>query len=427
MKKNLIFYFYLKDNNRIDGTAHHHLNLLKRYSHIFDGQKILYLATDKEPENKEEILSLFGFLGEITYKFVKNDPELRESKYFIPMINEIRDRNSLTFFGHSKGLTTEGSPDSMMDWIISMYYFNLEPLYLPNIWNSLYGDSVFAGILRKDIPCPPCVSSNWHYSGTFFWFNTKKVFERSLDFYKYGRFEVESFPGNHSDVSKSYCEERFTWDNNFDARYSFFWANFFDRLTENELLDYKKVSRKISIDDLTKITNFLGSDKGNYVDEKHGYTEIYSSLFSLKRNSEIKLLEIGIKDPRFPYASVKIWDTFFNKVEIIGLDINNSSELEELIPNFTYLYLDQYSDESHEKISNKFNQEGKTFDYIIDDGPHYFDAQIKSFNHLFGFLRKGGYYIVEDLHVDREFINYIQNSNIPHELHCNGKLMIIPK
>jgi hypothetical protein len=48
--------------------------------------------------------------------------ELRESKYFIESINKIKDKNSLTFYGHSKGLTTEGNPDAMIDWITSMYF-----------------------------------------------------------------------------------------------------------------------------------------------------------------------------------------------------------------------------------------------------------------------------------------------------------------
>jgi demethylmacrocin O-methyltransferase len=146
----------------------------------------------------------------------------------------------------------------------------------------------------------------------------------------------------------------------------------------------------------------------------------------LKRNKPINMLEIGIKDPRFPYASVKIWDLFFKNPNIIGLDINDSKELENLIPNFTYKYLDQYSELSHKNLVSEFEDKKMSFDYIIDDGPHYFDAQLKSFNYLFKFVKKGGFYIVEDLHVDRSFIDYIKNLNIDYNLYCNDKLMIIP-
>jgi|688.fasta_scaffold340124_2 hypothetical protein len=425
MKKNLIYYFYLKNNKVLDKVTTIHLNALKHYSHLFDGEKIIYVATDNNIDNKDEVLNLFNFLGTCDIKFVKNDLELRESKYFIESINKIKDKNSLTFYGHSKGLTTEGNPDAMIDWITSMYFFNLDSMFLTEKYEKLMNTHVFSGTLRKHVSCPPCVSSDWHYSGTFFWFNTKKLFDKTLDFYKYGRFEVESFSGNHSDLSLSDCDKRFSYDYNFDARYSDFWNEFFGKLNESELLKYKKFKKTITTDELTKITNYIGSDKGDYIDEKHQYTEVYNNIFMLKRNKPINMLEIGIKDPRFPYASVKIWDLYFKNPNIIGLDINDSEELELLIPNFTYKHLDQYSVESHKNITEYFTNNNILFDYIIDDGPHYFDGQVKSLDYFFNFLKKGGYYIIEDLHVDDIIINYVIENNFKYKLYCEDKLMII--
>ena len=97
-----------------------------------------------------------------------------------------------------------------------MYFFNLEEIYLTNIESSLKEDKTFSGIMQITIPCPPWVTTNWHYSGTFFWFNTKKLFDiDGWDIFEKGRFSVEGYPGKMVDVSKSHvtlCSENYNWN-----------------------------------------------------------------------------------------------------------------------------------------------------------------------------------------------------------------------
>jgi hypothetical protein len=50
--------------------------------------------------------------------------------------------------------------------------------------------------MRITTPCPPWVESDWHYSGTFFWFHTDKLLNISnWDDMNKDRFAVESYPG----------------------------------------------------------------------------------------------------------------------------------------------------------------------------------------------------------------------------------------
>ena len=175
-KTNLIFFCYLNNSNFIDKNFITHINALRHYRNVFNGDKIIYISSDSEIENKEEIYNLFSFLGNPTIELVSNDSELRESKYFLKQVNKINDLDSFTFYAHLKGSTykTNGDITPLHNWLSSMYFFNLDNLYLNKIFTNLDGDKTFAGILRKDLECSPYVTSDWHYSGTFFWFNTKK-------------------------------------------------------------------------------------------------------------------------------------------------------------------------------------------------------------------------------------------------------------
>jgi hypothetical protein len=425
-KTNLIFFCYLKNNNFIDKSLMSHINALKYYCDVFNGDKIIYISCDSKIENKDEICNLFSFLGNPKIRFVSNFSELRESKYFLEQINQINDLNSFTFYAHAKGATYDENNAPLQNWITAMYFFNLDKLYLNKNLKILDENKTFAGTLRKDLKCPPWVISDWHYSGTFFWFNTKKLFDKNFDFYREGRYEVESFPGNHSDISESYCDERLIFQINADLHSQGHWDIILSKLTENELNRFFNFKKSILENKLTKICNYLGSDKGTTVDEKHSYTEIYESIFILKKDKEINLLEIGIKDPRFPYASVKIFDLYFKRANLIGLDISNSEELEDLIPNFKYYFLDQFSEDSHDLFLTKLTDD-MFFDYIIDDGPHIFEAQKNSLDKFFKLLKDDGYYIIEDLHCDNRIVNYVKELNLKYDLYCNDKLIIIHK
>ena len=122
MIKNLIYFCYFKESHISEYTLYN-LKALNNYIHNFDGQKIVKIAVDDTSINNDHLVSLFpGFEVEI----VKNHPEHRESEYFIDSIKQIQNKDSLTFYAHNKGGTTDDyHDDTIKCWLSSMYFFNL--------------------------------------------------------------------------------------------------------------------------------------------------------------------------------------------------------------------------------------------------------------------------------------------------------------
>lgn len=183
---------------------------------------------------------------------------------------------------------------------------------------------------------------------------------------------------------------------------------------------------------LTKVANELGNDRGDQHFEAHHYTEIYYSLFYLWQNNPIKMLEIGVMDPRFPGTSIKMWKSFFSDLKFVGMDINpDALKLQE--DGVSVFIGDQGKPDHLMSLINTYLQE---YDIIIDDGSHIMSDILTSFNILYPMVKPGGYYIIEDLHCKQargrevydsiqEYLDYQKDkSEIKVE---NKKLLIIRK
>ena len=176
---------------------------------------------------------------------------------------------------------------------------------------------------------------------------------------------------------------------------------------------------------LTEIANKLGTDKGNEHFEAHYYTSIYETFFEKWKNEPVKFLEIGVYDPRFPGASIELWKSFFSKLSFIGFDINENSKMLES-ENVDIFIGDQNSIEDIKRCIDLY---GGDYDIIIDDGLHKHSHHIVSFTSLIPYLKKGGIYVIEDLHAyDCQLtIEWFKENNLPHKLYCNNKLLIYEK
>jgi hypothetical protein len=176
---------------------------------------------------------------------------------------------------------------------------------------------------------------------------------------------------------------------------------------------------------LTEIANRLGTDKGTKHFEYHSYTETYQELFHQLMDKKIKMLEIGVADPRFPGASIQMWTEFFSNIDFIGFDINPSCKNFEK-ENVRIFIGDQSVSEDLERCVVEY---GGDYDIIIDDGLHTHLHQTKSFESLYPHLKVNGLYIIEDLHAYdcAKTIEWFKERNIPFELHNNNKLLIHKK
>lgn len=123
----------------------------------------------------------------------------------------------------------------------------------------------------------------------------------------------------------------------------------------------------------------------------HGFIQIYEPYFNNFKDAK-NVLEIGV----YHGGSLKYLESKFQNAKIYGIDIENKTQYDsDRIKTFI---ANQESREDLEKFIEETNVE---FDIIIDDGGHTMKQQQISFGFLFKKLKKGGIYILEDLHTSR--------------------------
>jgi hypothetical protein len=106
------------------------------------------------------------------------------------------------------------------------------------------------------------------------------------------------------------------------------------------------------------------------------------------------MMEIGVCDPRFPGASLKMWEEYFNHLTLIGYDINPKAM--DFENSNTHIFIGDQNNGNDLHLCIGSN--GGDYDIIIDDGSHVGEHILTSFRYLFPFVKPGGYYIIEDLH-----------------------------
>jgi len=173
-----------------------------------------------------------------------------------------------------------------------------------------------------------------------------------------------------------------------------------------------------------------------YLSDKsiNGYGNVYNDYFSPRINDEITLLEIGVGtlnptpynmlfwkeryETYLPGASLRAFRDYFPNGKIYGVDIQPDCKIrEERIETFIFYSTDK---EACEKELYWL-----TFDFIIDDGDHYYVNQIKTFENIFPRLKPGGVYILEDLESPDELRKYFEQTT--HDFEFRDRLIIIRK
>lgn len=150
------------------------------------------------------------------------------------------------------------------------------------------------------------------------------------------------------------------------------------------------------MDRLSELANKAGTDKGTTAFCSHSYTIIYNQLFEPLTSGHVKMLEIGVADPRFPGASAKMWRDYFPDLYFVGYDINPEAGKYQDLANNIYIFIGDQN--SPEDLQRCIDSHGGEFDIILDDGSHYSEHILTSFENLFPHLKPGGYYVIEDLH-----------------------------
>ena len=161
--------------------------------------------------------------------------------------------------------------------------------------------------------------------------------------------------------------------------------------------------------ELCEIMGLFGSDKGDYNIEKspHNYTTLYYELFKDMKFNKLRIFELGLGTNNLdvlsnmgvngkPGASLKGWKKFFPNAEIYGADIDKRILFnEDRIKTF---YCDQTNPAIIKDMYDNNIELNDNLDIIIEDGWHTFPAQVCFFENSIHKLKKGGIYIIEDVH-----------------------------
>jgi cephalosporin hydroxylase len=120
----------------------------------------------------------------------------------------------------------------------------------------------------------------------------------------------------------------------------------------------------------------------------HNYIDSYENLLEKYRESG-NILEVGIS---WGY-SLRMWREYFNKGKVAGIDIYIEPAASDLLtnPDYTIIHCDATSPAIVDHLQDM------KFDVIIDDGSHFLNEQLATFDILRNYVNTGGLYIIEDI------------------------------
>ena len=146
----------------------------------------------------------------------------------------------------------------------------------------------------------------------------------------------------------------------------------------------------LELDDLGKSE---GTDKSSLY---HNYLNKYEFFLRKWKQEDIVLLELGV----FQGASLKMWENYFQKATIYGVDSNPECAKYES-KNCKVIIGDLGNEDFLDEI-------GKLSPMIIvDDASHLWSHQIKAISHLLPMLKSGGAFIMEDIETSFSAYRYM--------------------
>lgn len=151
-------------------------------------------------------------------------------------------------------------------------------------------------------------------------------------------------------------------------------------------------------------------------DTTHSYLDLYQSLLEKKKETAVKVLEIGIHKG----GSIKMWDDFFINADVYAVDILPKESMWEELLNKESIHLYNSEDAYNSGfVQNEFIDNEFQFDMMLDDGPHTLQSMIQFIKLYLPLLKHDGILIIEDVqqmewldilkeNVPSNFRNYIQ-------------------
>ncbi|HEY5821727.1 MAG TPA: hypothetical protein VIT20_07115 [Propionibacteriaceae bacterium] len=148
-------------------------------------------------------------------------------------------------------------------------------------------------------------------------------------------------------------------------------------------------TRRLSEPSLTELAKHFKTDKWG----RHRYTPHYQRHLRHLKKQTFTLFEIGIggySRAGEGGASLRMWKAYFPKAQLLGLDIEDKSFVdEERIRSFQGSQVDA-------TLLAEIVAGAENLQVIIDDGSHVSAHIVETFAILFPLLPEGGIYVIED-------------------------------
>lgn len=146
-----------------------------------------------------------------------------------------------------------------------------------------------------------------------------------------------------------------------------------------------------TITDLCHLMEKHRSDKSTLL-KWHNYSSLYHYLFKNIKDQNLNVFEVGIFEGA---KSLWAWEEYFKNSKIYAGDIDTRTFVSsERIKCF---FCDQRSPDAINSMWNSPELSNLMFDIIIDDGDHSFISNYTFFVNSIHKLKRGGYFIIEDL------------------------------
>ena len=168
--------------------------------------------------------------------------------------------------------------------------------------------------------------------------------------------------------------------------------------TDARIKDYIEnfKERAFAVDSLDGLGTRHGTDKAS---AQNNFLNFYERFLSPLRDKPVRLLEIGVLDG----SSIRTWRDYFHNGEIIGVDFDPHAKAHE-DDRIGIKIADQSKVQDLDRLAAM-----GPFDVIIDDGSHIWPHQILTFQRLISSVKRGGFFIVEDL--DTSYGHYAPHYN----------------
>ncbi|RYZ29580.1 MAG: class I SAM-dependent methyltransferase [Chitinophagaceae bacterium] len=141
---------------------------------------------------------------------------------------------------------------------------------------------------------------------------------------------------------------------------------------------------------MNKLREYFENNESNAMNKWMHYFDIYDRHLNKYVGKDITILEIGV----FQGGSLKMWKEYFgDNVKIYAIDIyEKCKQFEE---ENVKIFIGSQSDRDFLRY---VKTQMPPIDILIDDGGHYMDQQIVTFEELYDHIKPNGTYLCEDLH-----------------------------